>query len=96
MGTEAELLAVNMAPIQGLDSLSNALATLAQLSTSSSSLDGVSTDLEASVRFAGSLLTQAAGVLLRLPQEVIAQAVVIFTRFWIGPEGAVSPSTLPR
>jgi cyclin L len=76
-----------MAPIQGLDSLSNALATLAQLSASSSSLDGVPTDLEVSVRFAGSLLTQAAGVLLRLPQEVIAQAVVIFSRFWIGPEG---------
>jgi hypothetical protein len=24
---------------------------------------------------------------LRLPQEVIAQAIIIFARFWVGPEG---------
>lgn len=76
-----------MAPVQGLESLSNALATPSQLTSSSSSLDGIPSDLEASIRFAGALLTQAAGVLLRLPQDVIAQAIVIFTRFWIGPEG---------
>jgi cyclin L len=76
-----------MAQIQGLENLSNVLATPAQLSTSSSSLDGIASDLEASIRFSGALLTQAAGVLLRLPQEIIAQAIVIFTRFWIGTEG---------
>lgn len=70
-----------------LQSLSNALATPAQLSSSSSSLDGIPSDLESSIRFAGALLTQAAGVLLRLPQDVITQAIVIFTRFWIGPDG---------
>lgn len=70
-----------------LDSLSNALATPAQLSSSSSSLDGIPSDLESSIRFAGALLTQAAGLLLRLPQDVITQAIVIFTRFWIGPDG---------
>lgn len=70
-----------------LESLSNALATPDQLSSSSSSLDGIPSDLESSIRFAGALLTQAAGVLLRLPQDVIAQAIVIFTRFWIGPDG---------
>ncbi|KAK1144540.1 hypothetical protein N8T08_005413 [Aspergillus melleus] len=67
--------------------LSNALATPEQLSSSSSSIDGVSPDLEASIRFTGTQLTQAAGVLLRLSQDTIAQAVVTFTRFWIGPEG---------
>jgi hypothetical protein len=67
--------------------LANPLATIAQLETSSSQLDGVPADLELSIRFAGARLTQAAGVLLRLPQEVIAQAIVIFTRFWVGPEG---------
>ncbi|KAH8702363.1 putative cyclin [Talaromyces proteolyticus] len=76
-----------MAMPRNLEGLSNPLATPAQLTSSSSSLDGIPTDLETSVRFAGALLTQAAGVLLRLPQDVIAQAIVTFTRFWIGPDG---------
>ncbi|OKL63929.1 hypothetical protein UA08_00284 [Talaromyces atroroseus] len=76
-----------MPSTHALESLSNALATPAQLSSSSSSLDGIPPDLESSIRFAGALLTQAAGVLLRLPQDVIAQAIVIFTRFWIGADG---------
>lgn len=67
--------------------LANPLATVAQLETSGSQLDGVPRDLETSIRFAGARLTQAAGILLRLPQEVIAQALVVFTRFWIGSEG---------
>ena len=70
-----------------LSSLSNPLATIDQLSTSSSQLDGVPPDLESSLRFAGAQLTQAAGILLRLPQEIIAQAIVIFYRFYIGSEG---------
>lgn len=74
-----------MAP--NLNSLSNPLATPEQLANSSSSLDGIPSDLETSIRYAGTKLTQAAGVLLRLPQDIIAQAIVIFTRFWIGPEG---------
>ncbi|PGH10120.1 hypothetical protein AJ80_07570 [Polytolypa hystricis UAMH7299] len=76
-----------MAVISGLDTLSNPLATLTQLANSSSSLDGVPADLEASVRYAAAKLTQVAGVLLRLPQDTIAKAIVIFTRFWAGPEG---------
>ena len=68
-------------------SLSNLLVTPEQLSCSSSQLDGVLTDLESSLRYAGIILTQAAGILLRLPQEVIAQAIVIFQRFYLGPEG---------
>lgn len=70
-----------------LSSLSNPLATIEQLSTSSSQLDGVPADLESSLRFAGAQLTQAAGILLRLPQEIIAQAVVILYRFYVGSEG---------
>ncbi|DAA77113.1 TPA_exp: Uncharacterized protein A8136_6879 [Trichophyton benhamiae CBS 112371] len=70
-----------------LGHLSNALASPAQLEHSSSSLDGVPGELERSVRYAGVRLTQAAGVLLQLPQDVIAQAIVVFTRFWVGPEG---------
>ncbi|KAK5016228.1 cyclin-like protein [Cryomyces antarcticus] len=65
----------------------NPLATAEQLATSRSQQDGVPADLEASIRFAGARLTQAAGILLQLPQEIIAQAVVLFTRFWIGVDG---------
>lgn len=67
--------------------LANPLATVAQLETSGSQLDGIPQHLENSVRFAGAQLTQAAGILLRLPQEVIAQALVVFMRFWVGPDG---------
>ena len=67
--------------------LLNPLATPDQLASSGSQLDGVPLDLEDSIRYAGSRLTQMAGILLRLPQDVIAQAVVIFTRFWVGSEG---------
>ena len=70
-----------------LFSLSNPLVTIEQLSTSSSQFDGVSTDLETSLRFAGAQLTQAAGILLRLPQETIARAIVIFARYYVGSEG---------
>lgn len=79
----------SMAPpaVTALQHLSNALATPEQLSSSSSSIDGVTPDLEASLRFAGAQLTHAAGILLRLSQDIIAQAIVTYTRFWIGPEG---------
>lgn len=40
-----------------------------------------------SLRFAQALLTQAAGVLLRLPQEVIATALVVLQRFWVEGHG---------
>lgn len=74
-------------PPSTLGHLVNPLVTVEQLATSSSSIDGVPQDLEASIRYAATKLTQAAGVLLRLPQDTIAQAIVIFTRFWVGPEG---------
>ncbi|KAF1947708.1 hypothetical protein EJ02DRAFT_332508 [Clathrospora elynae] len=67
--------------------LANPLATVAQLETPGSQLDRIPPDLEDSAHFAGARLTQAAGILLRLPQEVVAQAIVVFMRFWVGPEG---------
>lgn len=75
-----------MAP-NGLKHLSNALATPDQLSNSSSSIDNVPSDLETSIRCAGAQLTQAAGILLHLSQDIIAQAIVMFTRFWLGADG---------
>jgi len=76
-----------MAPVIGLSHITNPLATPDQLQTSASQLDGIPGDLEDSIRFESSRLIQAAGILLRLPQELISEAVVIFSRFWIGPEG---------
>lgn len=67
--------------------LVNALATPSQLAHSNSQDDGVPVDLERSILFAGARLTQTAGILLRLPQDIIAQAIVIFQRYWLGPDG---------
>ncbi|KAF2396105.1 hypothetical protein EJ06DRAFT_516789 [Trichodelitschia bisporula] len=67
--------------------LTNPLATPTQLSTSGSQLDGIPPDLERSIIFAGARLTQTAGQLLRLPQDIIARAIILFTRFWVGSEG---------
>lgn len=76
-----------MAPISELSHLLNPLATSLQLETSASQLDGVPKDLEDSIRFNAAQLTQAAGILLRLPQEIIAQSIVLLQRFWVGPDG---------
>ncbi|TID24825.1 putative cyclin domain-containing protein [Venturia nashicola] len=67
--------------------LANPLATTGQLASSGSQLDGVPPDLESSIIFAAARLTHQAGMLLRLPHDTVAQAVVVFTRFWIGSEG---------
>jgi cyclin L len=77
-----------MAPAALFESFfANPLATPEQLASSGSQLDGVPADLESSAIFIGARLTQIAGILLRLQQDTIAQAIVIFTRFWIGPDG---------
>ena len=77
-----------MAPTtQHAPHLANPLATAEQLASSGSQLDGIPADLEDSIGYAGARLTQIAGVLLRLPQDIIAQAIVTFTRFWVGAEG---------
>jgi hypothetical protein len=70
-----------------LTHLTNPLASVEQLSTSSSRLDGVPLELEQSVVYGGGRLIQAAGILLELPQDVIATAIIYFSRFWIGSEG---------
>lgn len=75
-----------MAP-QHPSHLSNPLATPEQLLSSGSQLDRIPQDLEDSIRFAGQRLTQLAGILLRLPEDIVAQAIVVYTRFWVGAEG---------
>jgi cyclin L len=72
-----------MAPTSKLGHLSNAIVTLGQLSHLQDGPSLYWTDDAQSIRFVQAELTQAAGVLLRLPQEVIANAIVILQRFWI-------------
>ena len=77
-----------MAPEEHATShLVNALATREQLAHSNSQQDGVSAELERSMLFAGARLAQTAGILLRLPQDTVAQAIVLFQRFWLGTDG---------
>lgn len=77
-----------MAPaIRKLSHLVNPLATPEQLAWSASQVGGISADLERSLIFAGGRLAQIAGTLLLLPQDIISQAIVIFTRFWVGQGG---------
>ncbi|KAI9723107.1 MAG: hypothetical protein M1828_004355 [Chrysothrix sp. TS-e1954] len=67
--------------------LVNSLAKPTQLEVSASQLDGIPKALEDSVRFAGCRLLQATAVTLNLPQDVAAQCIIVFNRFWLGSEG---------
>lgn len=66
-----------MVPIPAPEHLTNALVTPQQLID----LHDREGDDGQSLRFALAQLTSAAGILLRLPQEVIAQATVLLLRF---------------
>ncbi len=68
-----------MAPVTAVEHLTNPLVTAEQLSRFKASEDEESI----SIRFAQSQLTSAAGVLLRLTQEVIAQAIILLQRFLV-------------
>lgn len=85
-----------MPSIRELSHLVNPLATSYQLETSASQLDGVPKDLEDSVRYETARLLQAAGVLLRLPQDLIAQSIVLLYRFWTGADGSSMLEHDPR
>jgi len=76
-----------MPSIVGPSHLINPLASPAHLETSASQLDGIPKDLEDSIRYETTRLLQATGILLRLPQEIIAQSVVVLSRFWSGADG---------
>lgn len=66
-----------MAPVPALDSLANPLATPEQLLAFKQADD----EKNQSLRFAAYQLISAGGILLRLPQEVIAHAIVLLQRF---------------
>jgi hypothetical protein len=62
--------------------LSNPLATAEQL-YKKASVNDLPAELQDSILFFTARLTQAAGVLLRLPQDVTAQANVLLFRYWL-------------
>ena len=72
-----------MALISGFDHLANPLVTSEQLSRLRDDSSVYWTEDAQTIRFVQAQLTQAAGVLLRLPQEVTATAIVILQRFWL-------------
>lgn len=68
-----------MAPVSELEHLCNPLATPEQLFK----LSNLDDDDGPSIRFAQYLLTSAAGILLRLSQDITAQATVLLQRFLV-------------
>lgn len=75
-----------MAPITSLEHLTNPLVTAEQLYSLQDD-DRSGSENGQSLRYAQALLTQAAGVLLRLPQEVVATSLVLLQRFWVEGHG---------
>ncbi|KAI8956287.1 cyclin [Xylaria longipes] len=63
--------------------MTNSLATVDQLYQRMSSFSALPSDLQDAIFFATQSLTQAAGLLLRLPQSVTAQASVVLARYWL-------------
>ncbi len=62
--------------------LTNPLATTSQLYAQTQS-PALPQELQDSIRFYTARLTQAAGILLRLPQDITAQANVLLFRYWV-------------
>ncbi|KAI1308161.1 cyclin [Xylaria venustula] len=63
--------------------MTNPLATVDQLYRRIASFNALPSDLQDAIFFATQTLTQAAGLLLRLPQSITAQANVVLARFWL-------------
>lgn len=94
-----------MAPTTNLDHLANPLVTAEQLYSLHDD-DRNRNGNGQSLRYAQAVLTQSAGVLLRLPQVVIATSLVLLQRFWVEGHGQGngtadskvigSPDTVPR
>jgi hypothetical protein len=80
--TNAQRLQLQQVINAAMSHLSNSLATAQQLHSRISGIP-LPTELQDSVRYYTARLTQAAGVLLKLPQAIAAQAVVILFRYWL-------------
>jgi cyclin L len=69
-------------PTTAMAHMTNPLATVDQLYRRNT-LSSLPRDLQETIFYSTQLLTQAAGLLLRLPQSVTAQANVILARYWL-------------
>lgn len=65
--------------------LVNPLATVGQL-YQKTSVNALPIELQDSIRYYSARLTQAAGILLGLPQDITAQANVLLFRYWLVDE----------
>lgn len=63
--------------------MTNPLATAEQLYRRISSFRALPSDLQDAIFIATQSLTQAAGLLLRLPQSITARASVVLARYWL-------------
>ena len=72
-----------MAPVSNLAPLTNPLVSSAQLLALKQNDKNNNPRTSESIRYAQAQLAQSAGILLRLPQEVIAQAIVFLQRFCV-------------
>lgn len=72
-----------MAPVSNLAPLTNPLVSSAQLLALKQNDENSNPGTSDSIRYAQAQLAQSAGILLRLPQEVIAQAIVLLQRFCV-------------
>lgn len=70
-----------------LSHLANPLASSSLLKACVSQTYNVSRDLEDSIHYETTRLLQAAGILLHLPQEIIAHSIVVIQHFWVSQEG---------
>jgi cyclin L len=68
-------------PSPVMANLANPLATVEQLYRYK--YNSLPTDLQDTVFFATQCLTQAAGLLLELPQSLTAQANILLARYWL-------------
>ncbi len=75
-----------MAPITNVEHLTNSLVTAEQLHSLRDD-DRSRAGNGQSLRYAQAILTQAAGILLRLPQDVIATSLVLLQRLWVEDYG---------
>ncbi|KAI0541262.1 cyclin [Xylaria digitata] len=83
MKVELYILSKHYTLIFTMAHITNPLATVDQLYRRTSSFGTLPSDLQDAIFFSTQSLTQAAGLLLRLPQSVTAQASVVLARYWL-------------
>lgn len=74
--------------------LINPLVSPEQLTSAARINNAVPQSTQDVIRFSTARLTEAAGILLKLPQSVTAQAIVVLYRYWVVEELARNEFTV--